>query len=506
MTDSEASSDEVRRKRTSKPTVDAKPNTSMYFAIGVAMVGAMMFGLDQGNFGNVQSFNSFREEWCLGRFGDEETCTTEGAKKNARWNDEFVMYGATLITFGAAAGALLLAPVISGKFGRRPCISTGGGITFVGCLMASYLSFHSTAIFYAGRFVTGFGVGVSCFALPVYNAEISTPSIRGATGSLFQLNVVIGGFIACITTLFVSDWQFGMILPGLAGFVLMVAAPFLPESARFVIEARGYDQAVKELKRVRSGDVTNEAAEMLSEVKAMESVKEVSYMDIVTQANLRKRVVIAILLVLAQQTTGVNAFLGYAATLFENCGIDNPILFNTIFNCIMIFGCIAGLLLVDSKYGGRRRQLLGATAIMGPPLILAGLALGYGWPGIITMVCVVIYGVGYQFAWGTIPWIYPAEIFSMSEKEKSVSLAVCFNYLANALIIMITPFMMTASVSGTLLFFGGLNILNAVFVFACIRETKGVPLEQIPALFQAGGAASSDSSSSDTDSEASSDA
>ena len=29
---------------------------------------------------------------------------------------------------------------------------------------------------------------------------------------------------------------------------------------------------------------------------------------------------------------------------------------------------------------------------------------------------VVLYGVGFQFAWGTIPWIYPAELFSMSEK------------------------------------------------------------------------------------------
>ena len=30
---------------------------------------------------------------------------------------------------------------------------------------------------------------------------------------------------------------------------------------------------------------------------------------------------------------------------------------------IMIFGCIAGLLLVDSKYGGRRCQLLAVRAL-----------------------------------------------------------------------------------------------------------------------------------------------
>merc|ERR1712039_443425 len=101
----------------------------------------------------------------------------------------------------------------------------------------------------------------------------------------------------------------------------------------------------------------------------------------------------------------------------------------------------------------------------------------------VVMGCLIIYGVGFQFAWGTIPWIYPAEIFNMSEKEKSVSLAVCLNYLANAAVIVITPFMMSSSIRGTLLGYGGLNVLNAVFVFCFIKETKGVALDQIPALF-----------------------
>lgn len=63
---------------------------------------------------------------------------------------------------------------------------------------------------------------------------------------------------------------------------------------------------------------------------------------------------------------------------------------------------------------------------------------------------VVIYGVGFQFAWGTIPWIYPAEIFSMSEKASAVSLAVTVNYVANAVVVYITPAFMRWSIVGTL--------------------------------------------------------
>merc|ERR1711920_184854 len=133
------------------------------------------------------------------------------------------------------------------------------------------------------------------------------------------------------------------------------------------MEAKGFEAGVKELKRVRRGDVKGEAEEMRREVEAMETTHEISYGDMCKEENLRKRVIIACVLVLAQQTTGVNAFLGYAATLFEDCGITNPLLFNTIFQTIMIVGCVAGLLLVDSKYGGRRGQLLFACVIMGPP-------------------------------------------------------------------------------------------------------------------------------------------
>ena len=478
----------------------------MYVAVGVAMVGAAMFGFDQGNFGNVQAFESFRKEWCVGRYGDEVTCSEEGSLHNDAWESEFVTWGATLITFGAAAGAILLGPLLSNKMGRRPCIQIGGFICFVGCIMASYLSVHNVWVFFIGRFITGFGVGVSCFALPMYNAEISTPSIRGATGSLFQLNVVVGCFISCLITLFDKDWYMGMLLPGLAGAVLTVGGFFIPESPRFVMEKmlhkeneeKAYAAGTRYLKRIRKGDVTAEADEIMHQIKEEMDIEHISFLGLFQERNLRKRVFIACGLAICQQATGVNAFLGYAATLFKQCGIDSPILFNSIFNSIMIFGCIAGLLLVDSKYGGRRCQLLAATAMMGPPLVLAGIALMNDWSGSITMTCVVIYGVGFQFAWGTIPWIYPAEIFSMAEKESAVSLAVGFNYIANAAIIYITPALMKWSTPGTLLVFGGLNILNEFFVLAYIKETKGVPLEEVPDLFRRKGTKGlSDDSSSE---------
>eukprot|EP00913_Durusdinium_trenchii_P030600 g28659.t1 len=423
-------------------------------------------------------------------YGDAESCSELGSLQNDRWQD-FVTWGASLITFGAAAGAVLLGPFVTHQLGRKPCIQMGGAVCFMGCLMASYLSFHNVAEFFLGRFITGLGVGLSCFALPLYNAEISTPQIRGATGSIFQLNVVIGCFVSCLVTLLDDDWYFGMVLPGLAGALLVLGGFFLPESPRFLMEKmvhqhpeEAFKCGLRSLKRIRSGDVKPEADQIFEQIRAEMETKHMGFRDLFRDPNLRKRVLIACTLVIGQQATGVNAFLGYAATLFKECGIENPILFDSIFNSIMILGCIAGLLLVDSPYAGRRSQLLVATALMGPPLTIAGFALRFGWPRIITMASVIIYGVGFQFAWGTIPWIYPAEIFSMSEKESAVSCAVGVNYVANAAVVYLTPGLMKWSTPGTLQIFGLLNILNALFVFLYIKETKGVPLEDIPKLFR----------------------
>ena len=38
----------------------AKPDAQMYFSILIAMVEAMMVGLDQRNYGNTQTYESFR--------------------------------------------------------------------------------------------------------------------------------------------------------------------------------------------------------------------------------------------------------------------------------------------------------------------------------------------------------------------------------------------------------------------------------------------------------------
>lgn len=280
----------------------------------------------------------------------------------------------------------------------------------------------------------------------------------------------------------------GMLLPGIAGAVVGCLVWVTPESPRFVMDKRGYDAGLVELQKVRRGDVEQEALAMKDELEVEAGAGQVSYSELFTTPGLRLRVFIAIYLAFAQQLTGVNAFLSYTTSIFEAAGIPADQInalpgYAIYFNLAMLAGCIFGLLIIDSSYGGRRSQLLAATCLMGPTLIIAGVAKAYAWPGWIPVLMLFLYGPGFQVAWGIIPWVYPSEIFSMAEKDRACSLATFSSFFVNFIVNMTTEPLLQWSDSGTFLLFGGLNVSNFFFVLFFIKETKGVPLEMIPALF-----------------------
>lgn len=82
----------------------------------------------------------------------------------------------SVFTGGAFFGAAAAGP-LGDKLGRRWTIMAGaltfclGGALQTGAQALSYL--------YAGRAIAGLGVGILCMIVPLYQAELAHPSIRG---------------------------------------------------------------------------------------------------------------------------------------------------------------------------------------------------------------------------------------------------------------------------------------------------------------------------------------
>jgi sugar porter (SP) family MFS transporter len=472
---------------------ESQPNARMYVAISTAMIGAIMFGIDCGNFGSVQGFASFRETWCNPNYGDATSCGDDaesGAASNSRWLKDFVTPASALLFVGAAAGSLLLGPPIAQSLGRRPCISTGAVICLLGCLMTSYVTLHSEFVFFAGRFVTGFGIGVCTFALPLYNSEVSAPAVRGATGSMFQVNVVVGQLVASVVTYYNNDWRVGMLLPGVAGVAVALGVWLAPESPRYIMAKRGFEEGALVLAKVRAGSVEGEAAEVIEQLESERSEGQVGWLDLVvgseSHPSLRRRVLIACWLQFAQQFTGMNMVIMFSADVFKLMGFENPFGPNIAFTALQVVGIVVGLALLDSKWGGRRVQLALVTATICPLLVLVGLSSQFGWSTHLELALLCLFAFTWQLAWGMIPWVYPSELFTMAERDRATSLAVFVQYAANAALTVVVPQLLDAlGFAGMVWFFAAFNALNLVVIAACIRETKGIPLEDVPYLFGA---------------------
>jgi len=457
-----------------------QPNARMYLSVVIVLLGAMSFGLDQGNFGAVVELDEFKEIWCVDQ--GIASVLADCNSKNPGWGKfGFVMWGATLIPVGAALGSLILGPILSTNLGRRMTVTCGSSICFLGCLFSSYLAAGGVFGFFAMRFVTGFGVGVTCSVLPMYNSEVSTPNVRGITGSLFQFFVAFGCAVGVFTSFVVTDWKLGLMLPGTASIIVAAAVWLCPESPRWLMQNKGYDAGKLALQQVRGTDCSPEADQIKEYLDLRAGASTISYGDIFSDPSLKKRFMVSSFLQMGQQFSGVNAFLSYSGTIFANLGLGSWA--NPAFNVIMVIFVTVGLVLIDSKYGGRRWQLILASIMMSSSMLLGGGAVMANSSSIV-LVLILVYGAGFQLAWGSVPWIYPSEIFSQAEKDKCCTISASLQYISNTVICGITPFINTFPPYVLFFTFGTFNIFILLIVFRTIKETKGVPLEEIPKLFK----------------------
>merc|ERR1712050_427202 len=255
------------------------------------------------------------------------------------------------------------------------------------------------------------------------------------------------------------------------------------------VDRYGKEKARPALQRVRQGDVSEELDYIDACLREEREAGQVSYVELFTKPGLRFRLFVACFLQAAQQMTGVNAFLGFQTDIFHSAGYQDDEINKfpngpaMITQWVFIIASVTGLLLIDSRFGGRKRQLLGASLFMGPPLLIAAVVHFINGPAIVTSHMVWIFAFGFQAAWGIVPWFYPAELFQMNERERALSVSTFCGFLFNLCIGLITQTLFHWSQGGMFLIFGILNVSNCIFVAFCMRETKGVPLEEIPGLF-----------------------
>jgi len=192
----------------------------IYFTVGFAAIGGILFGLDQGNWGGAVVKDAFVENFC----GNDLRC--QNAEELPRSYENFLSWGSSILQLGAALGAVIIAPTLAGRFGRRETMFAGCIVTILGVLPQCLTT--NISLFLLGRALAGVGVGIVTYALPMFISEVAPSNIRGMLGCSMQLCCVVGSLIASLLNAMPEfGYQFSFSLPALFPSFLPAAEPAL---------------------------------------------------------------------------------------------------------------------------------------------------------------------------------------------------------------------------------------------------------------------------------------
>ncbi|KAK9471334.1 general substrate transporter [Dipodascopsis tothii] len=298
--------------------------------------------------------------------------------------------------------------------------------------------------------------------------------------------------------------------------MLGVGVMFMHQSPRWLMDKGREEECLQTIATIRGRDVESEAVILeYLEIKAqylfeVETRKEMfpqyqdgstrssfllavhSYLKLVNNTSMLRRTSAAVLVMLFQQWTGINAILYYAPTIFQSLGLTSntvSILATGVVGILQWLPTIPTALYID-RIGRRPLLMYGGIGMAACHLTIAGISGRYedswdthGSAGWACVVMVWLYIVVYAFSWCTGAWILVSEVFPLGLRAKGVSLGVSSNWLNNFAIGLATPSILETLRFGTYLFFGGMGVLSAIWVYFLVPETKGRTLEEMDEIF-----------------------
>ncbi|KAM4887563.1 solute carrier family 2, facilitated glucose transporter member 2 isoform 2-T2 [Thomomys bottae] len=256
------------------------------------------------------------------------------------------------------------------KLGRIKAMLVANSLSLTGALLMGFSKLGPTHILViAGRSVSGLYCGLVSGLVPMYIGEIAPTTLRGALGTLHQLAIVTGILISQIIGLefILGNHDLWHILLGLSAVPALLQSLllfFCPESPRYLyITLEEEVKAKKSLKRLRGNDdVTKDLNEMKKEKEEASSEQKVSIIQLFTNPSYRQPIIVALMLHMAQQFSGINGIFYYSTSIFQTAGISQPVYATIGVGAINMVFTAVSVLLVE-RAGRRSLFLIGMSGM-----------------------------------------------------------------------------------------------------------------------------------------------
>ena len=413
-----------------------------------------------------------------------DTVVISGAEKTiqALWHLSPGLHGIAMASalYGTVVGSLV-GGWPADRFGRKGTLLWIGVLYIVGAVGSGLA--HNVGTFIVARFIGGLGIGISTVVAPMYIAEIAPPKSRGRLAGMFQFNIVFGILIAFVSNALLAgigktSWRWML---GIAAFPSLLYALFsltLPESPRWLLSRKGDREAgMQVLQRIQPDVSQSEIAAEADEIIAASADKASSRRFWTRQ--LRRPIILAILIAFFNQMSGINAILYFAPRIFELTGLGAKaaLLQSVGIGATNLVFTFVGLWLID-RLGRRTLLYIGSFGYIGSLSLVA-----WGFFQVhysIIPVCIFAFIAAHAIGQGAVIWVFISEIFPNRHRAEGQSLGSFTHWIFAALLTTFFPNMVSSLPPGYVFsFFAGMMCLQLLWVKVMVPETKNVPLEEL---------------------------
>jgi SP family galactose:H+ symporter-like MFS transporter len=393
------------------------------------------------------------------------------------------------VPIGAVGGAAISGPAAD-TYGRRLMILIAAGVFIVGALLSA--AAPGVGLLVGARVVIGVAIGLASAAAPVYISEMAPPESRGRLVSFFQLAVTIGILVAYLVGLAfngIEGWRWMLGLGCVPALALAFGMWRMPQSPRWLVMHGEPFKARAVLAKIRVDDPDTIERE-IEEIEDSIDDKPGAWSELLRPA-VKAALVVGVGLAILQQVTGINTVIYYAPTIIEFTGVNSSagsILAAVGVGIINVLFTILALRLLD-KAGRRTMLMIGVSGMTISLVTLGGAFVGGGGSTLASVVAILslmAYVASFAISLGPIFWLLNAEIYPLGVRSKAAGLGTMANWTFN-FIVSLTFLLLIEALgrSGAFWFYAAIGVLTLWFCWKFVPETKGKPLEEIEAEFEA---------------------
>lgn len=349
------------------------------------------------------------------------------------------------------------------------------------------------ALLVIARALVGVGAGAGSVVTPMYLGEIAPAHAKGALGAVNQFQIVMLILIAEGVGVGMSTsglWGYMLAIQGALGVFGALTTAWLAESPRWLVAHGKRDAARKALVRLRGydeADADDEIAEVEEESGSAADLEDggaagakasLTLSQLLADPQLRAALLVAVVLQLSQQFSGINAVFYYSNKFFADAGI-NGTLGTVLAGAVNVVATAISIPLIERAgrkplillaMGGMLTSAVGLTVALLVKSAHADLASTLG-P--IAIVMVLLFVSFFEFGLGAIPWSIGGELFPEDGRATAMGVAAAANWTANTAVGIAFPFIQSAL--GNFSFVPFAVWLGGAFVFTLwkVPETKG---------------------------------